>query len=82
MSDFQKAFSSRFKRKILDMKITKFLPFVCLETAFEYRQWWWYVTHNSKSDLPLVRSHMCSIFLSLRLRIGNQYWFWVMQDKY
>ena len=38
MSLLQKAFSSRFKRQIFDMTITKFLPFVCLETAFEYQQ--------------------------------------------
>ena len=38
MSLIWKAFSSRFKRQILDMKITKFLPFECLLYAFEYRQ--------------------------------------------
>ena len=38
MSLLQKAFSSKFRGQILDMKITKFLPFVCLQTAFEYQQ--------------------------------------------
>ena len=38
MSFSQEANSSKSKRQILDMKITKFLPFVCLQTAFEYQQ--------------------------------------------
>ena len=37
MSFSQEANSSKNKRLILDMKITKFLPFACL-TAFEYQQ--------------------------------------------
>ena len=38
MSFPQEANSSKSKRQILDMKITKFLPFVCLLYAFENRQ--------------------------------------------
>ena len=32
--------SSKGKRQVLDRKITKFLPFLCLQTAFEYQQCW------------------------------------------
>ena len=38
MSFSQKANSSKGKRYILDMKITKFLPFACLQTAFVYQK--------------------------------------------
>ena len=34
MSFSQEANSSKSKTQIVDMKITKFLPFVCLQTAF------------------------------------------------
>ena len=45
MSLLQKAFSSRFKRQILDLKITKLLPFVCLQTAFEYQECTYFFFH-------------------------------------
>ena len=38
MSFSQESNSSKGKRQVLDMKITKFLPFLCLQTAFEYQQ--------------------------------------------
>ena len=46
MSFSQEANSSKSKRQILDMKITKFLPLLCLLYAFEYRQCV-YLSHGS-----------------------------------